>query len=159
METWKVDPLKKAILQINSCLELDRQRTWSRIFIWATKVPFLVPLKQPKMTHFGCFGGYQKWQFGCSNQNSDCNNMVNHPLKSVFLTFFQINYKTRHCSVAPYENICNVEKIRTTHCPFPSSLPGRTYVMCQQSFLLNPLMKIKKNTYSIEGNTSSTLKI
>ena len=32
METWKVDPLKKAILRINSCLELDRQRTWSHLY-------------------------------------------------------------------------------------------------------------------------------
>ena len=32
--------------------------------------PFLVPPKTPKMTHFGRFGGYWKWHFRCSNQNS-----------------------------------------------------------------------------------------
>ena len=32
-----------------------------RILIRAPEVPFSVPPKTPKMGHFGCFGGYQKW--------------------------------------------------------------------------------------------------
>ena len=39
------------------------------ILIRAPEVPFLVPPKWLKLPHFGGSGGYQKWHFGCPNQN------------------------------------------------------------------------------------------
>ena len=54
-----------------------------RILIRAPKVPFLAArkwLKLAKMTRFKSFWGYQKWHFGCPNQNSKSTYIdQNHP--------------------------------------------------------------------------------
>ena len=36
-------------------------------------------IKWPKMTHFGRFGGYQKWHLGCPNQNSKTTFQYKYP--------------------------------------------------------------------------------
>ena len=56
-----------------------------------TKVlfPFFVPPKTPKMGNFGCFWlfwEYQKWHFGCPNQNSKTTFPYNpHPPENLHL--------------------------------------------------------------------------
>ena len=63
-----------------------------RILIRAPEVPFLVPPKQPKtpkMTHFGRFGGYQKWYLGCPNQNSKTTFQYKYPPKTPTYTLWE----------------------------------------------------------------------